>query len=71
MKINKFDYSKSKKDIFYEVIYPLYPKAFLFGDNYENFAFLISANFILNNQQWEYILEHWEAKEERKKVFYV
>jgi hypothetical protein len=70
-KKSKFDYSAIKEDVFYKHIYPIYPKEFLFGNDYENFAFLISANFILNNQQWEYILEHWEAKEERKKVFYV
>ena len=63
MTIKKIDYSKSTKDIFYKVIYPLYSKEFLFGSCYEQFAFLVSANFILNAQQWEYILEHWEQKE--------
>jgi hypothetical protein len=63
MKIKKFDYSKSKVDIFYSILYPLYAKEFLFGDNYEKFALTISANFILNSEQWEYILEHWELKE--------
>ena len=63
MTIKKFDYSKSKQDIFYKVIYPLYAKELLIGTNYEIFAFLVSANFILNDQQWEYILEHWEQKE--------
>lgn len=63
MTIKKFDYSKSTEDIFYKVIYPLYSKEFLLGSNYEQFAFLVSANFILNTTQWEYILEHWEQKE--------
>jgi len=63
MTIKKFDYSKSKEDIFYKIIYPIYAKEFLYGNNYENFAFTVSANFILNSQQWEYILEHWEEKE--------
>jgi hypothetical protein len=63
MIIKKFDYSKSKEDIFYKIIYPIYAKEFLYGNNYENFAFTVSANFILNSQQWEYILEHWEEKE--------
>lgn len=63
MTIKKFDYSSSAEDIFYKIIYPLYPKEFLFGSNYENFAFLVSANFILNAPQWDYILEHWEHKE--------
>ncbi len=68
MTIKKFDYSKSKEDIFYKIIYPIYSKQFLFGDSYENFAFLISANFILNPEQWEYILEHWEKKEKILKI---
>lgn len=63
MTIKKFDYSKSTKDIFYEIIYPLYSRDFLFGNDYEQFAFLVGANFILNAEQWEYILEHWEQKE--------
>jgi len=63
MTIKKINYSDIKEDIFYKHIYHLYPNEFLFGNNYENFAFLISANFILNPQQWEYILEHWEEKE--------
>jgi len=63
MTIKKFDYSKSKEDIFYKILYPIYAKEFLFGSNYENFAFTVSANFILNAEQWEYILEHWELKE--------
>jgi hypothetical protein len=67
MQITKFDYSKSKEDIFFKVLYPLYANAFMFGSDYENFAFLISSNFILNPQQWEYILEHWEEKEKIKK----
>ena len=63
MVIKKFDYSGIKEDIFYKIIYPIYAKEFLFGGSYENFAFIVSANFILNPQQWEYILEHWEQKE--------
>jgi hypothetical protein len=68
MTIKKFDYSKSKEDIFYKIIYPIYAKEFLFGSNYENFAFIVSANFILNPIQWEYILEHWEQKESILKI---
>ncbi len=63
MTIKKFDYSKSTEDIFYKIIYPIYAKEFLYGNSYENFAFTVSANFILNAPQWEYILEHWEQKE--------
>lgn len=64
MTIKKFDYSKSKEDIFYKVIYPIYPREFLFGSDYEVFAFMVSANFILNSEQWGYILEHWQQKEQ-------
>ena len=63
MTIKKFDYSESTQDIFYKIIYPIYAKEFLFGDNCEKFAFWVSANFILNSKQWELILEHWEQKE--------
>lgn len=68
MTIKKFDYSAIKKDIFYEKIYPVYPKQFLFGNDYESFAFLVSANFILNPEQWEYILQHWNEKEKILKI---
>lgn len=68
MKITKFDYSECKEDIFYKIIYPIYARDFLFGSNYENFAFTVSANFILNSEQWEYILEHWEEKERILKI---
>jgi hypothetical protein len=68
MTIKKFDYSKSTEDIFYKIIYPMYAKEFLFGNSYENFAFLVEANFILNAQQWEHILEHWEQKETILKI---
>jgi hypothetical protein len=64
MTIKKFDYSGIKEDVFYKHIYPLYPREFLFGSKYESFAMLVSANFKLNSEQWEYILEHWEAKEQ-------
>ena len=63
MKNKKFNYSKNTTDIFYEKIYPLFPKEFLFGNDYEEFAKLVSSTFVLNSQQWEYILEHWEDKE--------
>lgn len=66
MKITKFNFSSSKEDVFYKIIYPLYAKEFMYGNNYESFAFLVSANFILNPEQWEYVLEHWEKKESLK-----
>ena len=68
MTIKKFDYRKSTKDIFYDKIYPIYPKEFLFGNDYESFKILVEANFILNAQQWDYILEHWNQKETILKV---
>lgn len=66
MKKTKFDFTKSKEDIFFKIIYPLYAKEFIFGKNYENFALIVSVNFILNTEQWDYILEHWEKKENNK-----
>lgn len=68
MTIKKFDYSKSKEDIFYKIIYPIYAREFLFGNNYKDFAFTISAKFILNAEQWQYILEHWGNKEKILKI---
>ena len=61
--MKKIDYSNYKKDIFYKIIYPIYAKEFLFGSDYEKFAIMVSEKFILNSEQWEYILEHWEEKE--------
>jgi hypothetical protein len=63
MKIVKFDYRGCKEDIFYKILYPIYAREFLFGDNYEHFALTVSANFILSEYQWQCILEHWELKE--------
>ena len=68
MTIKNFDFTGSKEDIFYKILYPIYAKEFLYGSNYEDFAFTISANFILNSEQWEYILEHWEQKESILKI---
>ena len=63
MTVKKFDYSKSREDIFYKIIYPIYAKEFLFGNYYIEFAMLIEQNFILNPIQWDYILQHWDEKE--------
>lgn len=68
MTIKKFDHTESREDIFYKIIYPIYAKEFLYGSNYENFALSVSANFILNAEQWEAILEHWELKEQILKI---
>ncbi len=59
----KVDYRNSNKDIFYQIIYPLFAEQFLFGNNYETFASLVSEKFILNAIQWEYILDYWNEKE--------
>lgn len=68
MTIKKFDHTESREDIFYKIIYPIYAKEFLYGSNYENFTLSVSANFILNAEQWEAILEHWELKEQILKI---
>lgn len=51
------------KVCFDKFIFPLYAKDFLLGSNYENFAKLVSEDFILTSDQWEYILKEWELKE--------
>lgn len=63
MKIKQFDYRQSREDIFYKVIYPIYAKEFLYGNDYESFCFTIEANFFLNSEQWDYIAQHWAEKE--------
>lgn len=59
----RFDYTKSRVDIFYKVIYPLFAKEFLFGNDYSKFADKVNSAFSLNAIQWQYILKHWEEKE--------
>lgn len=64
MQIIKINYSKIKSDVFYQYIYPLYAKEFLFGQDLEAFMFLLEANFTLSDIQKEYITEHWNTKTE-------
>ena len=52
-----------KTKVFKEFIYPVFAKDFLFGDDYELFAQLISKKFELTPEQWECILIEWEFKE--------
>lgn len=63
MTIKKLDYSKTTTDIFYKILYPIFAKEFLFGNDYNYFISTVSNNFILNDTQLEYILEHWKQKE--------
>lgn len=51
------------KQCFDLFIFPLYSKEFLLGSNYETFAEMVSEEFILSSEQWEYILDEWENKE--------
>lgn len=64
MQIIKINFSKIKSDIFYQHIYPLYTKEFLFGQDLETFIFILEANFVLSDIQKEYIVEHWNSKTE-------
>lgn len=64
--MKRLDYSESKKDIFYEIIYPLLAREFLFGNDLQTFAAFVNEHFILNREQWEYIREHWDVKEDVK-----
>ena len=59
----KFDYTKSCEDIFYKIIYPLFPKEFLFGTSLEEFLTLVNETFILNDIQVDIITKHWKDKE--------
>ena len=63
MKLKKRINSDNHKEMFYLYIYPLFAKEFILGDDYENFAQLVSEVFILTSEQWEYILEEWNIKE--------
>lgn len=49
--------------VFYGYIYPCFAKEFLFGSNYEQYATLINAQFILTHDQWERVITEWESKE--------
>jgi len=68
MKNTKIDFSNYSRDIFYSHIYPIYPKEFMFGTKFEEFAKLLESNFIFNPKIWDYIVEHWEYKESLKVV---
>jgi len=56
-------YAHLKEDVFYKKIYPLFAKEFLFENDFGTFTEKVSEVFILNPEQWEYILEHWRNKE--------
>lgn len=49
--------------VFYDYIYPVYAKEFLFMNNYEQFASMVQLSFILTEKQWEVVLSEWELKE--------
>ena len=63
MKLKKRINSDNHKEMFYLYIYPLFAKEFLLGNNYENFAQLVSEVFILTSEQWDCVLEEWNTKE--------
>jgi len=65
----KINLTESKQDVFYQTIYPIAPKKFLFGTDYEKYTKKVQKYFILNPEQWEYILEHWNDKEKLLKTF--
>lgn len=49
--------------VFYDYIYPVLARSFLFGNNYQIFAELVQESFILTPEQWEAVLQEWELKE--------
>jgi hypothetical protein len=60
---NKADLRNLGNDIFYKYIYPVYPKEFLLGNDYELFALKVAETFTLAPSQWEEVLIEWELKE--------
>jgi len=60
---DKINLTKLGDGVFYKYIYPVYPKEFLFGIDYETYATIVSEEFILNERQWDNILIEWEIKE--------
>lgn len=65
-----FDYRHIDEDIFYKVIYPLFAKEFLFGNDYLEFTSLLNKHFILNQIQMDAIDKHWNYKENILKLKY-
>lgn len=59
----RIDLSNVQGEVFYKYIYPINAEAFLFGSDYSKYAEMIESKFVLNETQWEYILDQWEFKE--------
>ena len=59
-KINFKNYAPSRA---WDLMYPLICQDFLFRTDYVIFAELIEEKFILQPDQWEYVLIRWEQKE--------
>ena len=62
--MKKLDLRGSNKDIFYKIIYPATAKDFLFkSSTIKKYLQIVETMFIINEIQKEYILEHWNEKE--------
>lgn len=61
--MKKIDLSGFNRDIFYDRIYPVFPKEFLILSDYKSFVELVGTTFILSDLQWESIKDHWDEKE--------
>ena len=62
--MKKLDLRGSNKDIFYKIIYPATAKEFLFKSlTFKKYIKKVETMFIINEIQKEYILEHWNDKE--------
>ena len=62
--MKKLDLRGSNKDIFYKIIYPATAKEFLFkSSTIKEYLNTVNKMFIINEIQREYILEHWNDKE--------
>ena len=60
----KADLTKMGAGVFYKYIYPVVARDFLLGDDYEEFAQLVSVWFVLTPEQWQTVLYEWELKEQ-------
>ncbi len=63
MKKEKVDLRTAVVGVFKRWIYPMYAKEFLTWSDYVKFAELVHEDFILNEEQWDEVLDEWEYKE--------
>lgn len=60
------DLTQFGTDVFYKVIYKNKQNAldFIMSNDYEAYAKQLQTRYKMNPEQWEFILNEWEQKEE-------